>query len=77
GEMTSKAATNSYKLYKDKAKSVLASKVHLNHICLLMPIIPPKNILLVRLPIIQIRGLTCYIYCLTFVYEGTYYVQEI
>ncbi|KAI7855882.1 hypothetical protein BDC45DRAFT_438554, partial [Circinella umbellata] len=61
---------NSYKLYKDKAKSVLASKVHLIHIISTMPFIPPKNIQSVRLPTIQIMGLTCYIYCLTLVDKG-------
>ncbi|KAI9498409.1 hypothetical protein BDB00DRAFT_742010, partial [Zychaea mexicana] len=77
GEFASDAATNESKLYYDKLKSVAASKVHLNHTLRSMPYITPSQVQFIRLTIVQVMSLTCYIYCLTLVDKKVYCLDEI
>ena len=77
GEFASTSNTSTTKLYKDKLKSVLASKVHLNSILKSMKLIPPSAINSITVPIVQIMGTSCYIYALSLVDKEVYCVQDV
>ncbi|KAI9024299.1 hypothetical protein CLU79DRAFT_844944 [Phycomyces nitens] len=54
GEMAKKAAVK--KIYKDKLKSVIASKCHLNTFLKEVPYIHAQDVPLIKIPIIQVAG---------------------
>lgn len=54
GEMARKASMK--KVYKDKLKSTIATKCHLNTFLKGVPFIRPKDVPLVKMPILQIAG---------------------
>ncbi|KAG2217945.1 hypothetical protein INT45_008561 [Circinella minor] len=77
GEFGSYNAVTTTKLYKDKLKSVFASKVHLNHIIQQMKYLPVNHIQTIQIPIIQILGMSCYIYSVSIVDKKVYCVQDV
>lgn len=54
GEMAKKATAK--KIYKDKLKSTIASKCHLNTFIKELPYIRAQDVPLIKMPIIQIAG---------------------
>jgi len=54
GEMAKKATVT--KIYKDKLKSVIASKCHLNTFIKEVPYIRAQDVPLIKIPIIQVAG---------------------
>jgi hypothetical protein len=52
GEMAKKATVK--KIYKDKLKSTIASKCHLNTFIMEVPYIRAQDVLLIKMPIIQV-----------------------
>ncbi|SAL97111.1 hypothetical protein [Absidia glauca] len=76
GEFARTTTTNESKLFKDKLKSVLATKVHLNHTLTTMPYMPAHAIKSIKVPIIQIMGLNCYVYSLAIIDKGVYCLRD-
>ncbi|SAL97108.1 hypothetical protein [Absidia glauca] len=76
GEFARTTTTNESKLFKDKLKSVLATKVHLNHILATMSYMPAQTIKSIKVPIIQIMGLNCYVYSLAIIDKGVYCLRD-
>ncbi|RCH90623.1 hypothetical protein CU097_000982 [Rhizopus azygosporus] len=54
GEMAKKATVK--KIYKDKLKSTIASKCHLNTFIKQVPYIRAQDVPLIKMPIIQVAG---------------------
>ncbi|KAI8058782.1 hypothetical protein BDF21DRAFT_429993 [Thamnidium elegans] len=76
-ELAPPTTTINSKLYNDKLKLALVSKCHLNSLLMAMPFIPKTKIKLIRLPLIQIMGLSCHIYALSLIDKGVYLLQRI
>jgi hypothetical protein len=76
GEFARNTKTNESKLFRDKMKSVLATKVHLNHILATMPYMPAQVINTIKVPIVQIMGLNCYVYSLSIIDKGIYCLRD-
>ncbi|KAG2218289.1 hypothetical protein INT45_000971 [Circinella minor] len=77
GEFASALTINNTKLYKDKLKSVLVSKAHLNNIIKNMKNATPAAIKNIKIPLVQIMGATCYVYSLSLVDKKLYCMQEV
>jgi hypothetical protein len=77
GELAKKKSTTKSKLYKDKLKSVLAVKCHLNKLIASLPYLPVSRIKNIYIPIVQIMGLDCHIFCLSLVDKNVYILQDI
>ncbi|KAI8339368.1 hypothetical protein BC941DRAFT_468650 [Chlamydoabsidia padenii] len=68
GQVANTRATIGSKLYKDRLKSTLASKCHLNRLLSLLRFIPPNKIKTIYIPIVQIMGLSFTIYAMSQLY---------
>ena len=77
GEFASALAINNTKLYKDKLKSILVSKAHLNNIIKNMKNATSAAIKSIKIPVVQIMGATCYVYSLSLVDKKVYCVQDV
>ncbi|KAI9244390.1 hypothetical protein EDC94DRAFT_590799 [Helicostylum pulchrum] len=77
GEIASVSGSTKSKYYKDALKLALSSKQHLNHILSSLPNITAEEIASIKLPIIQIMGLTVHISCLSVVDKNLYVLQDV
>ncbi|KAI9269224.1 hypothetical protein BDA99DRAFT_435268, partial [Phascolomyces articulosus] len=77
GKFASSFNTSVTKLYEDKLKPVLVSKVHLNSVLQATKFIPPSTIGNTILPIVQIMGPSYYIYGLSVVDKEVYCLQKV
>lgn len=77
GKFAKRKATNKKKHYSDKLKAVMATKCHLNHRLSTITYLPLPKIKSARIPIIQVMGLDCHIYCLSLVDKNVYVLQDI
>lgn len=75
-EVASVSQSNRGKHYKDALKLALSAKQHLNtSMSSLNP--TPKELIAIKLPIVQIMGLNCHISCINIVDRNVYVLQEI
>lgn len=76
--MTSEIAkpATKHKLYKDKLKSILASKCHVNNFLTSVPYIRAEDIRRLRFPIMQIMGMDVHVYVLRIPCRGIYVVDN-
>ncbi|SAM08388.1 hypothetical protein [Absidia glauca] len=77
GEFARATATTKKKLFGDKLKSVLATKIHLNSMVSEMTQLPAKVIPSINIPIIQIMGFNCHLYSLNLADKGLYCLRNI
>jgi hypothetical protein len=77
GEFVRGLVTISSKQHKDLLKSVLVSKAHLNDLLERLSYIDTKSISKVKLPIIQVMGLTYTIYSLNAIEKKLYSLQKV
>ncbi|ORZ25731.1 hypothetical protein BCR42DRAFT_315860 [Absidia repens] len=77
GEFASASATTKSKLFADRLKSVLVSKVLLNHALSKMKHIPEDAIKTIRIPAIQVMGLSCCVYSLSLIDKGVYCLEHV
>ncbi|KAI8071996.1 hypothetical protein BDF21DRAFT_344398, partial [Thamnidium elegans] len=74
-EFAKQAVTNKNKYYNDKTKSLLAAKVHLNHIITNTKHLPPQ--IARNMPVLQTIGTSCRIFVLSLVNNGIYLLQQV
>ncbi|KAG0166061.1 hypothetical protein DFQ28_009056 [Apophysomyces sp. BC1034] len=77
GEFANHNTINKSKLYGDRLKSVLASKVHLNYLLSSMKSLSGNDVKTIKLPVIQVMGLSCYVYSLCLVDQRLYYLRNV
>ncbi|KAI7889773.1 uncharacterized protein EV154DRAFT_538701 [Mucor mucedo] len=83
-ELAKSKSTTESKLYNDKVKLALTrlrlifgTKCHLNSLLRSMPYIPKSRIKDVKVPNIQIMGLTCHVKALSLIDKGVYMSQDV
>ncbi|KAG2237526.1 hypothetical protein INT48_005562, partial [Thamnidium elegans] len=74
-EFAKQAVTNKNKYYNDKTKSLLAAKVHLNHIITNTKHLPPQ--IARNMPVLQTIGTSCRIFVLSLVNNGVYLLRRV
>ncbi|CAO3699365.1 unnamed protein product [Rhizopus stolonifer] len=77
GEFASDKATTEGKLYRDKLKSVLASKCHLNALLEKLSFLPVSQVSNIRLPILQVMGQSISLYVISSIDKQVYAVQNV
>lgn len=77
GEFASTKATINGKLHKDKLKSVLVSKCHLNSLLKKLLYLPQNQVSKVYIPILQIMGQNISLYAFSLIDKQVYTVQDI
>lgn len=76
-ELAKPRSTIESKLFNDKLKLVLVTKCHLNSVLKTMPYIPKSKVKDVKVPIVQIIGLTCHVQALSLTDKGVYLLQDV
>lgn len=77
GEVASVSLSNRGKYYKDALKLTLSAKQHLNTIISSLHSLTPKELPSIKLPIVQIMGINCYISCINLVDKNVYVLQDV
>ncbi|KAI7860601.1 hypothetical protein BDC45DRAFT_552810 [Circinella umbellata] len=76
-EFASQGTTTQAKFFNDKLKSALVTKCHLNKILKSLRYIPESKISTIRMPIIHIMGVNCFIYSLFMIDKKIYCIQDV
>ncbi|KAG2208407.1 hypothetical protein INT45_006299 [Circinella minor] len=76
-EFASQGTTTEAKFFNDKLKPALVTKCHLNKIIKSLPYIPESKISTIRMPIIHIMGVNCFIYSLSTIDKNIYCIQDV
>lgn len=77
GEVASVSLSNRGKYYKDALKLALSAKQHLNTIISSLHSLTPKELPSIKLPIVQIMGMSCHISCINLIDKNVYVLQDV
>ncbi|KAI9311957.1 hypothetical protein BX666DRAFT_1867052 [Dichotomocladium elegans] len=77
GEVISQKHLSASKLYREKLKSVLSSKSHLNTLLARLRTIKAHEVKSIYIPIVQVMGLECTVYALSLVDKNLYLLQTV